>query len=190
MAPYKRPNAEQVMASGKNPRLSAVMALFYPKDEQLHVVLMKRPEYDGAHSGQVSFPGGKMEEFDADLEATALREAEEETGLDRNKIKVLGKLTDLYIPPSGFLVSPYVGALDETPVFSPDEREVAALIEMPVSMLLDDTIVQQKKIHIKSHNVYIDTPYFDVFGHVVWGATCMMLSELKEVLKLRPELVQ
>lgn len=185
MAPYKRPNKEQVLSSGIDPRLSAVMVLLYPKENVPHLVLMKRPEYNGAHSGQVSFPGGKMEESDADLEHTARREAEEETGISGNAVNVIGQLTEIFIPPSGFLVSPYVGWLPSTPTFTPDQREVAQLIETPVETLLDESIVQQKKIHIKSHNVYLDTPYFDIQGHVVWGATCMLLSELKEILKQR-----
>lgn len=157
--------------------------MIYPKKNVPHIVLMKRPEYNGAHSGQVSFPGGKKEIEDVDLQATALRETEEETGILRSEIQVIGKLTELYIPPSGFLVEPYVGYLDAQPIFTPDEREVAELIEMPLDLLLDDTIVERKKIHIKSHNVYIDTPYFNIQEHVVWGATCMMLSELKQILR-------
>jgi 8-oxo-dGTP pyrophosphatase MutT (NUDIX family) len=183
MSPRMRQTKQQAISAGITPRLSAVMVLIYPRNEVPHLVLMKRPEYDGAHSGQVSFPGGKKEEEDVDLSATALRETEEETGINRQEITVIGQLTELFIPPSGFLVAPFVGYLNEPPVFIPDEREVAELIEMPIDLLLDEAIVDQKKIHIKSHNIYIDSPYFNIQDHVVWGATCMMLSELKEILR-------
>ncbi len=185
MAPYRKIIKDQLLSADKAPRLSAVLVLFYPKNEVPHIVLMKRPEYDGTHSGQVSFPGGKMEESDNNLEATARREAEEETGILGASIRMLGKLTELYIPPSGFMVSPYVGYLNETPSFVPDDYEVAELIEMPVSDLLDDSIIGSRKIHLKSKNIHLTTPCFNVNGHVVWGATCMMLSELKEILKLQ-----
>ena len=182
MLPFKRQSAKDVFESGIDYRESAVSVLLYPKEEQWHLLLMKRPEYEGVHSGQVSFPGGKREEFDVDLQATALRELQEESGMDVRMVEVIGKLTTVYIPPSRFMVEPYVGVVHDRPEFTPDEREVEALIEMPLEDLLNDDLVKSTKMKFQQMNMSIDVPYFDVFGHVVWGATCAMLSELKEIL--------
>ena len=182
MAPYKKGVRESFDRNGKTPRLSAVMVLLYPKNQALHMVLMRRPEYEGTHSGQISFPGGKKEDADPDLQTTALRETYEEVGIQPENVQVIGRLTDVYIPPSGFLVSPFVGFLKDTPTFTPDPREVAAVIETPIDHFLDPTIVKQKKLFLKSHQVYIDVPYYDVQSEVVWGATSAMLSEFKEIL--------
>ena len=94
-----RPDLAEIKHT-RNPRLAGVLALFYPIDQIPHVVLMKRNTYPGVHSGQISFPGGQHEEFDHDMVATALREAEEEVGVERESVEVLGSLTEVYIPPS------------------------------------------------------------------------------------------
>jgi len=180
--PFNRTTAKQVIEQKLEYRESAVCVLLYPKDEAWHLVLMRRPEYDGAHSGQISFPGGKREPEDKDLSATALRELEEESGVPVNQVQLIGQMTELYIPPSGFLVYPYVGVLNHAPAFNPDPVEVAELIEVPLSLFLDDSIIKTKKMLFKKHQIEFETPYFDVFGHVVWGATCAMLYEFKELL--------
>ncbi len=182
MVSYKRPPAHQARKVDPNPRLSAVLALLYPKDNALHTVLMLRPEYEGVHSAQVSFPGGRKEEADASLEITALREAREEVGIVPGDVQLLGQLTEVYIPPSRFLVTPYIGYVNYTPHFIPDAREVQAVIETPLSTLLNEAIVKRKDITL-SNGFTLNTPYFDVDGHVVWGATAMMLSEFKAILQ-------
>lgn len=172
----------------KNYRESSVLVLFYPKGNQPYIPLIKRPDYDGIHSGQISLPGGKREEEDQDLEATALRETSEEIGADISQVRILGKLTPLYIPPSNFMVNPFVGYVEETPSFEIDPVEVQRLIQTPISFFLEKNNVLNKEIEIirrsgrMSEVVKLETPYFDLEGEVLWGATAMILSELKELL--------
>jgi len=159
---------------------SGVMVLLYPVDDSVYMVLIKRPDYDGPHGGQVSLPGGKFEDIDNDLIETALREAEEEIGIPKHDIQVIGQLTPLYIPVSGSQVLPVVGWVDYKPVFKPDPKEVEHIIETPVFTLIDPSVSKIETIQIQDR--VIDAPYFDINNYHVWGATAMMLSELREVL--------
>lgn len=161
---------------------SAVLLLFYPEASGVYFPLIKRPSYAGAHSGQVSFPGGKVEPDDPDLVYTALREAEEEIGIDPGKVEVLGRLTDLYIPTSNFLVSPVLGFLEETPRFIPEAREVERIIPTAMSMVGQPQIRQRTYVPI-GEGGQVETPYFALDGEVVWGATAMILSELLQLLE-------
>ena len=163
-------------------RQSSVLILFFPLAEKIGFVLMLRPEYDGVHSGQVSFPGGKHEETDESLVFTALREAREEIGIDPRKIQVIGQLTELYIPPSNFLVTPVAGFQATRPQFVADPKEVARIIEVDLDELLDDNNCQIREIKLKS-GTSLMAPVYILNGQIVWGATAMMLSELKEILK-------
>jgi len=151
----------------------------------IYTVLILRTSDHGVHSGQVSFPGGKKEESDRSLEDTALRETEEEIGIKKNDVKVIGHLSELYIPTSGFLVQPFVGYLNKKPLFHPDKNEVQKLIEVPLFLIMDDGIVKETTIlksKTRNQKSEIRIPYFDIHGEVVWGATAMILSELKEIL--------
>jgi 8-oxo-dGTP pyrophosphatase MutT (NUDIX family) len=161
---------------------SAVLLLFYPEASGIFFPLIKRPSYPGAHSGQVSFPGGKVEPSDPDLVFTALREAEEEIGIEASKVEVLGRLTDLYIPTSNFLVSPVLGFLNETPRFVPEAREVERIIPTAMSMIGQPQIRQRTLVPI-GEGRHLETPYFALDGEVVWGATAMILSELLQLLE-------
>jgi len=160
---------------------SAVLLLFYPEESGVFFPLIKRPSYPGAHSGQVSFPGGKVEPNDPDLFYTALREAEEEIGIDAGKVEVLGRLTDLYIPTSNFLVSPVLGFLEEKPRFVPEVREVERIIPTAISTIGQPQVRQRTTIPI-GEGRQLETPYFALDGEVVWGATAMILSELLQLL--------
>lgn len=164
------------------PRKSGVLAMLYPKNGEMYTTLMKRTEDGYAHSGQISFPGGRMEPTDPSLQHAALRETEEEFGIDRNLISIVGSLSELYIPASNSLVLPTVGSLHTPPTFMPNAAEVAQIIEVPISYLLDKTIVKQTTITLQN-GLQIEAPYFDVFGHIVWGATAMMLSELLQTIE-------
>ena len=163
-------------------RASAVLILFYPVGDEIHTVLIQRPTYDGVHSGQVAFPGGKRDPADADLIATALREANEEVGVVATDLTVLNPLTPLYIPPSNFLVTPVVAIAHKRPIFTPNDREVEEILEINISRLQDDSLIGTKKITVAA-NVEVESPYLDLDGRTVWGATAMMISELKEVLR-------
>jgi 8-oxo-dGTP pyrophosphatase MutT (NUDIX family) len=160
----------------------SVMILLYEEENKIKFPLILRPDYDGVHSGQIGLPGGKFESADENLLTTALRETQEEIGIPLNDVEVLGKLTELYIPPSNFLVHPHVGKLNYRPSFFPDKREVIKVIEVPLDDLMDETTVHEKEIKL-SNGLQIITPYFYMDGHAVWGATAMILSELKTILK-------
>ena len=183
MAPYERILKAATIKLNPNPKLSAVLILFYPVSNNICTMLILRNTYKGVHSAQIGFPGGKMEAGDADLEATALREAHEEVGVKPNQVEIIGKLSDLYIPPSGYLVQPYIGYTNDKPNFIRDENEVAQLIEVSADTIMDESIVGKKKIQLGGSKLKIKYPFFDVNGHTVWGATAMMISELKAVIK-------
>ncbi|MFP9118516.1 NUDIX hydrolase [Flavobacterium sp. RNTU_13] len=183
MAPEgRRPSLTPEYYTAQNPRASAVMMLIYPRQEDATLVLTQRHTYVGVHSAQVSFPGGKAEVTDATLTYTALRETFEEVGIKPEEITIVQGFTPLYIPPSNFLVSPFLGVMEYEPEFIPAEAEVAEIIELPLSLLVDDSIVQSVSLET-SYAPLSKVPAFNVHGKIVWGATAMMLSELKEVLK-------
>ena len=164
------------------PRKAAVMMLLYPKQSQTHLVLIQRNSYPGVHSSQIAFPGGKVELEDESHQHTALRETHEEVGIAPHQIQVVRAFTEVYIPPSNFMVYPFMGySLDELS-FNPDPEEVAGIIEFPLHQFLDDKIATIKKMDT-AYSQSIDVPAFKIYDHYVWGATAMMLSELKETLK-------
>jgi len=168
----------------KKPNKAGVMALFYPdKNEITHLVLILRKTYKGVHSNQVGFPGGRVENFDKNLKHTALRETEEEVGIPQADVRVVKKLTKLYIPPSNFWVHPYVGLIDRTPNLIPQESEVEKILEIDLEHFMDERNLISQELST-SYAKNIQVPAFSLNGHVVWGATAMMLSELKDLLKL------
>lgn len=183
MAPLERRMMKEFMPPGVTPRIGSVMILFYPSEGRVKTILMKRPEQNVSHAGQISFPGGKFEESDPSLEFTALRETEEETGALASSIVVAGKLSDLYIPPSNFHVHPFVGYTPLKPEFKPDPQEVAALIEVDVYELLHEDNVRSMYRFNRTLGKEVETPYIGIQGETVWGATAMMISELREILK-------
>ncbi|UFH53505.1 CoA pyrophosphatase [Spirosoma sp. KNUC1025] len=161
-------------------RRSAVLICFYPYQHSIYLPLILRPQYDGVHAGQMAFPGGRMERYDENLTRTALREAQEEVGIRVSDVKVLGSLTELFIPPSNFYVQPVVGMLPYRPDFYPDPHEVEAVVEVSLTTLLDETIVGDSQIDVRG--VMIDAPFYQIQDYRVWGATAMMISELLMVL--------
>ncbi len=163
-------------------RSSAVMMLLYPVNGNVHTMIIQRPDYDGIHSGQLALPGGKADEADVSLRQTAMRETQEEVGVIITDENIIGQLTPVYIPPSNFLVTPFVAWLDEQPNFVPDEREVGAILEVPLYTFLDAAIKDRKRITIRA-NTFIDAPCYVLGEHILWGATAMMFSELEEILR-------
>jgi 8-oxo-dGTP pyrophosphatase MutT (NUDIX family) len=145
------------------------------------VVLTRRPEYPGAHGGQISLPGGRRE-GDEPLQITALREAQEEVGLAPDAVEVMGRLSPLYTPPSNFYIYPFIAYSSARPAFQPDAKEVAELIEAPLSLLLNPAIRKEEIWHFPNYGER-HVPFFDVFGHRVWGATAMILSEFITLLQ-------
>lgn len=163
-------------------RDASVLLLVYPSDENAHTVLIQRTgtlEHD-RHKGQISFPGGKKEEYDLDFSESALREAEEEIGIPRSMIRLIRPLTPLYIPVSNFLVHPYLGIALEKPVFTAQLTEVADILEVPLKRFFESDSVKKTDIAIHDGLVLHDVPYFDLDGRVLWGATAMIMSEFLE----------
>ena len=173
-------NAKRIQAN--KPKTAAVLALFYPNQKNnVSLLLTKRAIYNGTHSGQISFPGGKVEISDLNLKETALRETFEEVGVLKKEIQVIREITEVYIPPSNFSVTPFVGILNYKPVFKVNS-EVAKIIEIPFSDLLDDNNIASISI-TNSYMKETSVPCFNFDGSIIWGATAMMLSEIKELLK-------
>lgn len=174
---------EESWADPKEPKEAAVMAVFYPDAKgKVKFVLILRKTYRGIHSNQVGFPGGRVEESDRDLLETALRETYEEVGIPPQDIEVIRSLTKLYIPPSNFWVFPFMGIMDSTPVLIPQEDEVEAILEVELQEFLSDSCLTSRRLST-SYAKDVEVPAFLLSGHVVWGATAMMLSELKDLLK-------
>ncbi|MNE50788.1 putative NUDIX hydrolase [compost metagenome] len=165
-----------------NARKACVMMLFYPKNNEPHLILIVRNSYKGVHSSQIGFPGGKVEDFDISLEDTALRETYEEIGIEREKINIVRPFTEIYIPPSNFKVYPFLGYATEELRFVPSDREVFGLIELPLFVLLDEQNLVKKTLST-SYMDEVGVPAFKYGEHYIWGATSQMLNELKEVIK-------
>ena len=183
MTPFERfESLKNLNIDSINPKKAAVMMLFYPKNGRTHLVLIVRNSYKGVHSAQIAFPGGKYETADITLEKTALRETHEEIGIHPEKIEIIMPFTNLYIPPSNFMVYPFLGICKEEIVFVPDNNEVVNVIELPLNDFLNDDLIVTT-IMSTSYAEKIEIPAFKINEHIVWGATAMMLSELKEVLK-------
>ena len=182
LAPKLRLKYDADKIRANNPRKAAVLALFYPNAQgKACFLLTQRARYKGTHSAQVSFPGGKIDKTDENLQKTALRETFEEVGIIESSISVIRELTNVYIPPSNFLATPFIGFVDKKPEFDLN-YEVEKIIEVLVSDLLKDaniTSVSMTTSYMDSEEV----PCFKLKDYIVWGATAMMLSEIKELLK-------
>ncbi|WP_439182712.1 NUDIX hydrolase [Carboxylicivirga taeanensis] len=156
-------------------RSSSVLILLYKKNGQWFIPLIQRTKYEGAHSGQVSLPGGKCEESDFSFLDTALREAEEEVGINRNDLTFISEMSSLYIPNSNFIVYPQVCITRELPVFVPDLREVETVIEAPLNRLLAPDTIHRFTRTI--NGIVVNAPFYKIDDYVIWGATAMILSE-------------
>jgi 8-oxo-dGTP pyrophosphatase MutT (NUDIX family) len=160
---------------------AGVLVLLYPLKKRLHLVLTKRTPSVLFHQGQISFPGGRQDRGES-LQQTAFREAREELMIEPARIKVLGELTPLYIPPSNYCMYPIVGAIDKRPDFQPSSLEVAEIIEVPIDHLLDDRNIRREVWTISG--IKLDVPFYFFKGHKIWGATAMVLAELIELLRM------
>ena len=182
LAPEMRLAYDDKKITANNPKIAAVLALFYPNNNNnTSLLLTKRASYNGPHSNQISFPGGKIEKSDNNFSQTALRETFEEVGVSQEKVEILREITNVYIPPSNFLVTPFIGITKTKPMFKVNS-EVAEIIEISFLDLLDDNNVGTIQI-TNSYMKETLVPSFNINGSVIWGATAMILSEIKEVLK-------
>jgi 8-oxo-dGTP pyrophosphatase MutT (NUDIX family) len=163
------------------PKPGSVMILLYPDGEQIKFPLTKRHEYLGAHGGQVSLPGGKAEPGETAIE-TALRETEEEIGVSAQQIKVIGQLSQFFVMPSNFMVIPVVGFVEQRPAYQAQQSEVVRIIEGNLSdLILPDAIHTKEIIAAKMYPML--APHFEIEGEIVWGATAMMLNELRVIVR-------
>lgn len=183
MAPSYRPRLTKEEILANDPRLSGVLLLLFEKNNALHIAFTQRKQYAGVHSGQMSFPGGKKDSSDADLLDTALRETFEEIGIVRNNIEILGTLSELYIPPSNFLVHPSVGFATGFERFIPQQNEVEKVVEIPVSFFFDKKNVNLRtEIKLYDGSV-VKVPAYIFNQHIIWGATAIMLSEFTFIVE-------
>ncbi len=161
---------------------AGVLVLFYPSKDRIHLVLTRRTEQVDYHKGQISFPGGRQEKGET-LEQTARREAQEELNIDPESIRILGRLTPLYIPPSNYCIYPVVAVSERRPDFRPYSLEVAEVLEVPLDHLLDPQNVRKETW--KLGGAAVEVPFYAYTGHKIWGATAMVLAELLDLLSSR-----
>lgn len=182
LAPKMRLKYSDEKIAASNPKKAAVLALFYPnKHNETCFLLTQRASYKGTHSAQISFPGGKIEQNDANLQATALRETFEEVGIEEKNITIIREITDVYIPPSNFLATPFIGYSTTKPILKIN-HEVDHTFDVKLSDLLNDVNISSINITTSYANK-IDVPCFKLNNYIVWGATAMILNEIKELLK-------
>jgi 8-oxo-dGTP pyrophosphatase MutT (NUDIX family) len=181
--PLRKPSSE-ALKDATVIKESAVAIHLFEKDEDLQIILTQRNTYDGAHSGQVSFPGGKMDDTDVNLIHTARRESYEEIGISIDDGQLIGELTEIYIPVSHFRVKPYVFFhANELIDLTPDPREVESIFFLPRLLLLADELLVKKDIVISSNFTLPNVPCFVMNNYTIWGATAIILNELKHILK-------
>ena len=166
-----------------NAKKAAVLLLIHSHQEEAYFTLIERSSYDGVHSNQIALPGGKVENEDLNIAQTALREAHEEVNIIPSDVQVLTALSNIYIPPSNFHITPILGISGKRPEYVAEEKEVNHILEVPLSELLNPSVLKETTIKSKKGN--FKSPYLDLHGKIVWGATAMILNELKHFLSLR-----
>lgn len=169
---------EDLIRSSKK---AAVLLNIHPKKGKAFFTLIERPEYDGAHSSQISFPGGKVEKDDKNLITTALREAQEEVNIVPSQVEIIAQLSPIYIPPSNFYVNAYVGFSRTRPNYRPDKKEVKNIMEVAIQKLLHPEVIETTTIQLKN-GTPLKTPFLNLDDKVVWGATAVLLNEFRHHL--------
>ena len=178
--PYRREQVEIVLNPPADCKQAGVLVLLYPYGGELCFPLTRRPDHVEFHKGQISLPGGSQESGEP-LCQTALRETQEEIGVQAVAVEVLGELSPLYVPPSNFCVRPFVGHVVRRPDFQLQAVEVAELIEAPLAALLDPATIREEDWEI--HDGIWRIPFYQFGPHKVWGATAMILAELQTILE-------
>ncbi len=182
MIPDQRVKSYYDLIDVEKAKKGAILILIYQNQDSIYFPMIRRAEYDGHHSGQMAFPGGRKDDTDPDFEFTALRETFEEVGVEQNKIQVLGKLTDLYIPPSNFLVKPFVGFIDHKPNFNHNPSEVQYVQEFKLNDLLNPNAISKQKITI-FNGLKVETPCYLVDETIIWGGSAMILTEFLDLAR-------
>jgi len=189
LAPEVRIKDIKIGLRRANAQESAVLILMYPFDNRLHTVVILRNEYEGAHSGQISLPGGKVEMEDIDFEHTALREAGEEIGVIPTKVEILGQLSLFYVIPSNYIVYPFIGYSATRPEFRPDPTEVQRIIEIDIFNELSYNKIINRSLVFRN-NLQVQAPGFEVSGEFLWGATAMIFSEFIHMIQRVAEMIE
>jgi len=183
MAPLNR---VQALIDNKNEaanaKKSAVLINFFHDDEILKMIVIRRSKSVGIHAGQIAFPGGRYEDEDKTVLNTALREIEEEIGISADKIEIIGRLSDIYVPPSNFLISIFVGYLNRKPIYTIQESEVDEVIEIPFNLFFENEVIKQKDFVVSENRNNNFAPYYDIPNASIWGASAMVISELLDIL--------
>lgn len=175
------PSVRRSFKNNLQDKSAAVLILLFREDSEIKIAFIKRTEYEGVHSGQISFPGGMKEVSDRDLLHTSIRETSEETGINSEDIKVLGRISPLYIPVSNFEVQPYVAYMEYTPCFQPDPIEVDHMINVPLKHLMNKEYRKKEKWNLSGEKTWV--PFYSFKNYKIWGATAMMLSEFLDIIE-------
>jgi 8-oxo-dGTP pyrophosphatase MutT (NUDIX family) len=183
MAPVKRVIDEYYNEKSTS-KIACVLTLLYPKNDHWHIAVIQRPRINpnDPHAGQLSLPGGKLEESDVSFEACALREAQEEIGIDATDVAIIGALSKLYVYISDFIIYPFVGFTNNEQKFEPQPSEVDYIHEVPLNVFTNHDNRYTRDIIVRNQEMK-SVPYFDVDGKMLWGATAMILSEFGEIIK-------
>ena len=182
--PFRKDLLELTRNNYKNSKNAGVTILFHPYNQRVCFTLILRNEYNGVHSNQVSLPGGSYEENDNNIFDTALRETNEEIGVDVNVVKLIRKLQNVYVPPSNYDISPFMIYSENHLKFFKDENEVKEIINVDLEQLLDNiNIVNTKGLNVSDRYLNKPVPAYKLNGFFVWGATAMILSEVKDIIK-------
>lgn len=182
VSPLGRIKSSEALKKSPDYKQSAVGVILFPFCGRVHLILIKRANYNGVHSGQISFPGGKKEMDDLNLEITALRECQEEIGIKPHELNLICQLTPVFIPVSNFLVTPFLFYLNFEPSLKIDQREVEESFSFDINIICKSESIQKKNILIRDNQYLENVPYFNINGKVVWGATALILNELRHIL--------
>lgn len=161
-------------------RRAGVLLMFYPKRGAPHVLFTKRSKEVAEHKGEISFPGGAYDPEDETILQTALRESREELGLNVNELEILGELDDVYVPPTRFLITPFIAFAREPPKPRPSASEISEVIEIPVSELLDPSILREELRGAGGMKRYLQ--FYNYEDHVIWGATARILKQFLDLV--------
>jgi len=183
LAPIERVEDLRKHKRSLDAKPSAVLLTLFKEEGKTKLIFILRSVYDGVHSGQISFPGGKKDATDKDLIETALRETKEEVGIRIERAEILGKLSNLYIPNSNFNVEPYVAYVENINEIIPDSTEVQEVFKISLNALLADNVVQSKEVLFLNERT-ISAPCFYINNLKIWGATSMILNELLDIIRI------
>lgn|GEM_PF-219364 len=181
---YVRHTAEEARLLSPPPKESAVIIALHERADGYYMTLIKRPEYNGVHSGQMAFPGGKRDDEDMDLAETARREYFEELHYRLDNDVELFPLSEVFIPPSRLLVQPFVVLLPGEPSYIPDAREVADVIEFPIAKLGSTMEIKYHEVYMPHREMHVKVPAIPCGDYLIWGATAIMIFELRDRLQL------